>query len=135
MEALTHLLEQSISQYQNYLDKLTDIKNRIGELNNTEVVERSEEMASLMEEIKKKDLSVNRELHSQAPSPLQLALHEKRLALMMAINECNEQLTAQVQGIIAVQKTEISKIRSGRESMNGYSPQLKKTGGRINSNA
>jgi len=40
-----------------------------------------------------------------------------------------------VQGIIAVQKTEISKIRSGREGMKGYAPQLKKTGGRINSNA
>ncbi|MDH3347548.1 MAG: hypothetical protein OEM02_05530 [Desulfobulbaceae bacterium] len=135
MKNFNKLLEQSTILYRKYLSELTKTKNMIGELNNTEVVEHTEQLSVLLEEIKLIDESVNQKMLAQTLTADQLERHKERLELMGEINERNKQLTSQVQGIIAVQKTEIEKIRSGRESMNGYASQLKSTGRRINSNA
>lgn len=126
------MIEQSLTRYRELVRLSADIEQAIADRNTGPIPALCEAMNARQEEAKALDGAVLARVRERRDSRETENLREL-LALMREIQERNHRLLSQVNGIMAVQRHELQKLRNGNTLLQGYQTAAPQTGRRISS--
>jgi hypothetical protein len=124
------LLQRSVDRYQQIARMQTEIEQALQARNNDRMVALATDMTVLQEEAKADDAALLDCLRRQPDVEADDTVRSL-LALMEDIRTRNQRLTSQLQGIMAVQRNELQKLKQGNTVLQGYRPVNDQTGKRI----
>lgn len=124
------LLERSLARYQQIARVQLEIEQTIPTRNSERIVVLAHELTTLQEAAKSDDQTLLETLRQQPDLHPHDAIRAL-LTLMGEIRTRNLRLTSQLQGIMAVQRNELQKLKQGNTVLQGYRPAIDQTGKRI----
>lgn len=128
---MEELLKKSIAEYNLILCKAIEIEELLTKMDSEAITRQASALETLLSNSQKTDNFINSSL-KQHPDILEHPFFLQRSHLMEQILKKNKEITPKIQGILAVYKTEFQKMRTGMQSMNGYSTEKKTTGKLVN---
>ncbi len=131
MSTLNELQQQSLQQYNTFYKLTLAVENSLLPLNTEKINQLSRELDQIKEKVRKTDIRLNAFLQ-QNTQAAESQLNAERLALMQKIIDKNTTLSPKIQAMMAMQASELSKIKQGRNTLGGYTSQASKAGRIIN---
>lgn len=121
------LIEQSLVNYQAIAAHLCTIETAMRSQDAKQLIELSQELLSLQEQVKGNDTAILDRVHTN-PAFRQEPRLQELIVLMRQIHQFNERLTSQLRSIMVVQRDELMKMKRGNTALQGYRPATQHIG-------
>ena len=131
MSTFKELQQQSLQQYKTFYDLTLTMERTLEQPDAEEILRLSLELELMEETVRGTDVQLNRYLEQGLlveGSPF----HVQRLEFMQKIVDKNKALSPKIQAMMAMQSSELSKIRQGRHTLGEYASPTSKAGRIIN---
>ncbi len=131
MSTLNKLQQQSLQQYNTFYNLTLALEGSLTPLNTEEINRLSGELDQIKKTVRQTDVRLNA-LLQRDPQAAESPLNAERLALMQKIIDKNTTLSPKIRAMMAMQASELSKIKQGRNTLGGYIGPASKAGRIIN---
>ncbi len=131
MSELEKLQRNSVRQYREFHALTEALEEPLQRLDVAEIVHLTHRLEKLKKEVRKTDAQINGVTppgHGAGSRQLQA----ERLELMKKIRTLNSRLMPRIQAMMAVQASELGRIKNGMNSLGGYANAAPKSGKIIN---
>ncbi len=130
MATYKQLLHQAVDQYSDVLKQTSAIEDALTDMQAPMIDQLARQLGQSMEKARAIDLEINAGSHPADDSDINW-LFASRRALMEEILNKTKELEPRIQGIRALQRSEMKKIKQGRQTATGYAQHLRPKTGRI----
>ena len=121
------IIEKALATYRTILALMKEIEQLLHGQDTEKMLEKYQQMMHTQDEAKELDQEILSVLNN-ASDPTRTTRILDLLDLMQTIQDANHRLTPQMQGIMAVQKNELNKLKKGSSMMRHYHSHTSQTG-------
>jgi len=130
MNELETLQQNSVQQYQEFHALTLALEEPLQRLDVAGILQLTRRIEALKKEVRSTDAQINEAAPAGHEGNRQL--QAERLELMQKIRSLNARLMPRIQAMMAVQASELSRIKNGMNSLGGYGNAAPRSGKIIN---
>ena len=127
MSKCKELHQQSLQQYKTFYNLTLTMEKTLEQPDAEQIIGLTLELEKMQKAIRRTDAQLNR-CFQGGHFPENSSCHITRLGLMQKIIEKNKALSPRVQAMMAMQASELTKIKQGQNTLGGYTDQASKAG-------